>query len=117
MKSGFGQMARDTLIRDEIQERIDRVVLTFDAKSGIRDKAADDSASFYSLQLNGKDLLVTANLKDCSSWLYHFEVKMDKILNMRFAQSKRDWDKVKRKEQMAKVCCFSSLTSFISSYI
>jgi hypothetical protein len=95
VKSGLGAMARDPVLRDEIQDRIDRVVLAFD----------EEHVAFYTCVLTpDKDLLVTINLAQADSYLHRFEEKMDKILNMRFAQARRDWEKTKRKEQMGTVC-------------
>jgi hypothetical protein len=104
MADGLQKMSEDPLVRDTIQERIDRVIITFDPTSKIKD-GDDSSSKHYNVVLTDeKDLIVTVNLKEYDNYLYYFpEKKMDKILNMRFAQCKRDWEKTKRKEAMNQV--------------
>jgi hypothetical protein len=105
VKDAFGNMSRDALLKDELMDKIDRVVLTLDANNKIHD-GKEENMQYYSVVLTPqKDLQVTVNLKSADQYLYNFEQKMDKVLNMRFAQSKRDWEKTKRKEQMAQVSC------------
>eukprot|EP01128_Nolandella_sp_AFSM9_P006415 TRINITY_DN3297_c0_g1_i1.p1 TRINITY_DN3297_c0_g1~~TRINITY_DN3297_c0_g1_i1.p1 ORF type:complete len:2515 (-),score=681.68 TRINITY_DN3297_c0_g1_i1:154-6999(-) len=102
----IGEMCKDAVIKEAVQEKIDEFHFSYDPESKIKSKVGDSNyCGNYEVTLENKIMVCRYNLKSYSDTIYRMQTKVDPLLDMRAAQGQRDAEKYLKELQKPMKSC------------